>query len=174
MKKSLPLITEEELKEIFLPTEKLVEIALRDFDEQLALDMMDDSHDFASNSSAPKQKSNRKGYSKTLQDEELSEGVTYLHQKDTGLHSDIIVDCGRTYELYEHPLCLYIVRDNDVIPVDIVPNIDAKSSGIAEDIVYFIRYNHAALQAFADMEIDASDFYDIVSSFKGSMTGKDQ
>ena len=38
MKKNLPQITEEELKEIMLPTEKLIEIALNDFDEQLRLD----------------------------------------------------------------------------------------------------------------------------------------
>ncbi|MCR5241586.1 MAG: hypothetical protein K6D61_01760 [Prevotella sp.] len=38
MKKNLPLITEEELKEIMLPTEKLIEIAINDFDEQLRLD----------------------------------------------------------------------------------------------------------------------------------------
>ena len=38
MKKILPLITEEELKEIMLPTEQLIEIALNDFDEQLRID----------------------------------------------------------------------------------------------------------------------------------------
>ena len=38
IKKNLPLITEEELKEIMLPKEKLIEIALADFDEQLKLD----------------------------------------------------------------------------------------------------------------------------------------
>ncbi len=37
-KKRLPLITEEEFRRIFLPTEKLIEIALKDFDEQLRLD----------------------------------------------------------------------------------------------------------------------------------------
>ena len=37
-KKNLPIITEEELKEIMLPTEKLIEIALNDFDEQLKID----------------------------------------------------------------------------------------------------------------------------------------
>ena len=36
-KKNLPIITEEELKEIMLPTEKLIEIALNDFDEQLKM-----------------------------------------------------------------------------------------------------------------------------------------
>ena len=35
MIKELPLITEEELREIMLPNDKLVDIALNDFDEQL-------------------------------------------------------------------------------------------------------------------------------------------
>lgn len=36
----LPLITDEELAEIMLPTEKLIEITLNDFDEQLKIDEM--------------------------------------------------------------------------------------------------------------------------------------
>ena len=38
MIKSIPLITEEELMEIMLPTDELVEIAIKDFDEQLRID----------------------------------------------------------------------------------------------------------------------------------------
>jgi hypothetical protein len=38
MIKELPLITEEELREIMLPNDKLVEIALNDFDEQLKME----------------------------------------------------------------------------------------------------------------------------------------
>ena len=56
---------------------------------------------------------NKHLYAQTLQDEELTEGVTYLHQRDTGLPCDIIVDCGKTYEYYNHPLCLYIVNGNN-------------------------------------------------------------
>ena len=36
------MITDEELAEIMLPTEKLIEIALKDFDEQLMIDIMKD------------------------------------------------------------------------------------------------------------------------------------
>lgn len=39
-KDKLPLISDEELKEIMLPTDKLIEIALNDYDEQLRLDEM--------------------------------------------------------------------------------------------------------------------------------------
>ena len=44
LNKTLPLITEEEFKEIKLPTEQLIEIALNDFDEQLKLD---EEYDFS-------------------------------------------------------------------------------------------------------------------------------
>ena len=46
IKKNLPLITEDELKEIMLPTEKLIEVALKDFDEQLRID---EENGFSSN-----------------------------------------------------------------------------------------------------------------------------
>ncbi len=36
-------------------------------------------------------------YAKTRGDEELSEGVTYLPMRETGLSKDIIVDTGETY-----------------------------------------------------------------------------
>lgn len=38
IKGNLPLITEEELKEIRLSNERLIEIAINDFDEQLKMD----------------------------------------------------------------------------------------------------------------------------------------
>ena len=44
-KDKLPLISEKELKEIMLPTDKLIEIALNDFDEQLKLDQMKGYYD---------------------------------------------------------------------------------------------------------------------------------
>lgn len=45
-KRNLPQITEEELKEIRLSKERLIEIAINDFDEQLKLD---EENDFSSN-----------------------------------------------------------------------------------------------------------------------------
>ena len=62
-------------------------------------------------------------YASTLQNEELTEGVTYRYAKNTGLPFDIIVDCGRTYEYYGHPLCLYIVNGDNVMPINITKNI---------------------------------------------------
>ena len=43
MIKNLPLITEEELKEIMLPTDELAEIAIKDFDKQLKIDEPNDT-----------------------------------------------------------------------------------------------------------------------------------
>ena len=107
----------------------------------------------------------KEGFAVTLQDEELTEGVTYLHQKDTGLPCDIIVDCGKTYEYYNHPLCLYMVRENKVKPVviskDVTPSIETPN-----EIVEFIKDNYDVLCAFANMEIDGPDFYDIIESYK--------
>lgn len=42
MRKKLPLITEEELKEISVSTEELIEMAIRDFDEELEKDKLND------------------------------------------------------------------------------------------------------------------------------------
>lgn len=107
----------------------------------------------------------KNGYAKNLQDEELTEGVTYLHIEETGLPYDIIVDCGKTYEFYNHPLCLYIVNGNDVIPIDITEDINV-SSNCPPEIVMFIKDNYGALCAFANMEIDGPDFFDIIKDYK--------
>ena len=109
------------------------------------------------------------GYAKTLQDEELTEGVTYLHQRDTGLPCDIIVDCGKTYEYYNHPLCLYVVNGNNVYPVDIVKD-TTSSLEIPSEIIMFIKDNYDSLCAFANMEIDGPEFFDIIESYKNSHT----
>ena len=105
------------------------------------------------------------GYAKTLQDEELKEGVTYLHTEETGLPNDIIVDCGKTYEYFEHPLCLYIVKGNNVIPIDITEDV-SPSADCPIEIAMFIKDNYDVLLAFANMDIDGPDFFDIVKDYK--------
>lgn len=109
-------------------------------------------------------KNNSEGkYASTLQDEELTEGVTYLYAKNTGLPFDIIVDCGRTYEYCGHPLCLYIVNGDNVMPINITKNIK-HSSECPIEIAMFIQDNYNALCAFANMEIDGPDFFDIIKT----------
>jgi len=58
IKKNLPLITEEELKEIKLPTEKLIELAINDFDEQLKIDEENGFSDNYTTNSTEEQKIN--------------------------------------------------------------------------------------------------------------------
>jgi hypothetical protein len=109
-------------------------------------------------------------YASTLQNEELTEGVTYLYAKNTGLPFDIIVDCGRTYEYCGHPLCLYIVNGDNVIPINITKNIK-HSSECPIEIAMFIQDNYNALCAFANMEIDGPDFFDIIKDYKYKVDG---
>ena len=103
-------------------------------------------------------------------DEVLTEGVTYLYAKNTGLPFDIIVDCGRTYEYYGHPLCLYIVNGDNVMPINITKNIK-HSSECPIEIAMFIQDNYNALCAFANMEIDGPDFFDIIKDYKYKVDG---
>lgn len=106
-------------------------------------------------------------FSTTIRDEELSEGVTYLPTKTTGLSHDIIVDCGETYRVFNHDLCLYVVNGDDVYPVLIAEqptcplNIDVPS-----DIKLFILDNMDALIQLANMKIGGGDFFDILKSQK--------
>jgi hypothetical protein len=115
------------------------------------------------------EKGESKCYAKTLQDEELTEGVTYLHQRVTGLPCDIIVDCGKTYEYYNHPLCLYVVKGNNVYPVDIARSATSPFE-IPSEVLMFIEENYDSLCAFANMEIDGPDFFDIIESYKNRHT----
>ncbi len=91
-------------------------------------------------------------------------------QKNTGLPFDIIVDCGRTYEYCGHPLCLYIVNGDNVIPINITKNIK-HSSECPIEIAMFIQDNYNALCAFANMEIDGPDFFDIIKDYKYKVDG---
>ena len=106
-------------------------------------------------------------YAKTVNDEELKEGVTYLSKKDTGLSEDIIVDCGETYKIYNHKLCLYIVKNNEVYPVLISDNpISPTGAALPLDIERFIRDEVEVLVKFANMEIDGGDFFDAIKNWK--------
>lgn len=97
-------------------------------------------------------------------DEELTEGVTYLSKEQTNLSVDIIVDCGETYKWYRHPLCLFIVNGDSVIPVTI-SQVPKGPNGviIPPDVISFIKHNIKLLTDFANMVIDGPDFYDALS-----------
>jgi len=106
---------------------------------------------------------------KSLQDEELKEGVTYLSKKDTSLSKDIIVDRGETYKIYNHSLCLYIVNNNEAYPV-LISNTPTCPIGIdiPSDIETFIRNEVEVLTKFANMEIDGWEFFDAIRDYKNS------
>lgn len=100
-------------------------------------------------------------------DEELKEGVTYLSKKDTGLSEDIIVDCGETYKIYNHKLCLYIVKNSEVYPVSLSDNPTSPTgAALPLDIERFIRDEVDVLVKFANMEIDGGDFFDAIKNWK--------
>lgn len=114
----------------------------------------------------------KNNYAKTLQDEELKDGVTYLSTKDTGLSKDIIVDCGETYKVYHHNLCLYVVNGNEVYPVFISTNPTSPLEKVVPvDIISFIKDNLTTLIQFANMEIDGGDFFDAIEKYKNSKNG---
>jgi len=106
-------------------------------------------------------------YASKLDDEELSDGVTYLKTKDTGLSCDIIVDCGETYKLYNHPLCVYIVNGNDVEPVVVSSTpFSPKGKSVPTDVASFIQNCLSTLTGFANLKIDGGDFYDVIEGYK--------
>lgn len=111
---------------------------------------------------------NQSGYSSRITDVELTECVTYLHERETGLPCDVIVDTGESYKEYHHPLCLYVVEGEKVIPVDIVGDMEAVPDGVPSEILGFIRDNYDTLCLVADMEIDGYEFFDRLGEWAAS------
>ena len=56
---------------------------------------------------------------------------------------------------------MYVVNGNNVYPVDIVKD-DTLSLEIPSEIIKFIKDNYNSLCAFANMEIDGPEFFDII------------
>ena len=109
---------------------------------------------------------NAGNYAKTRGDEELSEGVTYLPMRETGLSKDIIVDTGETYIWCKHELCLYVVEGDNVYPVLISDNPTSHTGNeVPKDIATFIRDNIVILTQVADMEIDGGRFFDALEEY---------
>lgn len=109
--------------------------------------------------------SNKSIFASKITDEELSEGVTYLTKSDTGLPCDIIVDCGKTYEYYNHPLCLYVVQGEDVIPVLISKDTRNNNSFVSPEVLNFIKTNYKYLKMFANNRIGAPRFFERIEKY---------
>ena len=105
------------------------------------------------------------GYASRITDIELTECVTYLHSEETNLPCDIIVDTGETYKVFCHPLCLYVVEGEKVIPVDVVREIETVPDGVPPEIIVFIRDNYDTLCLVADMKIDGFGFFDRIEAW---------
>lgn len=117
------------------------------------------------------QKSNSKGrFATKLTDNELTDCVTYLWQKDTGLPCDIIVDCGKNYEFYNHPLCLYVVQGDSVKPILITKDSKKFEGSEPEEVVSFIKANYCYLRAFANNRIGASKFFEKIEEYKNTFS----
>lgn len=105
------------------------------------------------------------GYASRITDIELTECVTYLHSEETNLPCDIIVDTEETYKVFCHPLCLYVVEGEKVIPVDVVREIETVPDGVPAEIIGFIRDNYDTLCLVADMKIDGFGFFDRIEAW---------
>lgn len=109
----------------------------------------------------------KQNFSTSIFDEELTEGVTYIHTTSTLLSKDIIADCGKTYEVYNHALCIYVVYDNRVIPVTVSSSPVVMSNDVVfPDILDFVKANETLLKQFADMEIDEGYFFDALAEIR--------
>lgn len=96
---------------------------------------------------------------KKVYDDEFSEGVTFLSKKETKLPYDIFIDCGETYKYFNHPLCLYIINNDDVYPVILSENpYSPFNDKVPIEISDFIKANLDILVNVANMIIDEGDF----------------
>jgi hypothetical protein len=106
-------------------------------------------------------------FARSIDDEKLTECVTYLTREQTNLSKDIIVDTGATYKHYKYPLCLYVVNGDDVTPVTISsnPEVYGDRDHVSSDVIQFIIDNQTLLEQVADMTIDGWDFYDGIEEY---------
>ena len=93
-------------------------------------------------------------------DDELTEGVSFISGKSVGLPCDIIVDTGATYKYYNHPLCLFVINGDKVIPVTIQEQPLAKEGAMVPvEVISFIIDNLKILTDVANLKISGGEFY---------------
>jgi hypothetical protein len=99
-------------------------------------------------------------------DKELSFGVSYIPSYETNLPCDIIVDTSGVYRHYNHPLCLFVVDGENVIPVTIEEIPKAKGSyDIPISLSLFIVDNLEHLVSTANPMADTGDLYDAIENY---------
>jgi predicted nucleotidyltransferase len=106
-------------------------------------------------------------FARSIDDEKLTECVTYLTREQTNLSKDIIVDTGATYKHYKYPLCLYVVTGETVIPVTVSsnPKVYGDRDNVPSDVIQFIINNKTLLEDVANITIDSWDFYDGIEKY---------
>lgn len=108
-------------------------------------------------------------YATNRNSDELCDYVTYVRKRSTGLSKDIIVDCGENYKYYNHPLCVYVVEDDDisVYPITVSTTPQAPFGNNApSDIIAFIQNSVNILKGVADIEIGAGDFFNYLHEYR--------
>ena len=92
-----------------------------------------------------------------------------LSAKDIGLSKDIIVDSAETYKYFHHPLCIYVVDDDNVYPIVVSQTPDTPHGQKASpDIIMFVQHFANALKELADMNIDGGDFFCMIDQYKNN------
>lgn len=100
---------------------------------------------------------------------ELDEYVTYIEKDDSGLSKDIIVDCGENYKYYNHPLCIYVVEDDNmsVYPVTVSATPQAPfGNNVPPDITAFVQNSVNILKGVADVTISGGEFFDYLDTYQ--------
>jgi hypothetical protein len=136
-----------------LPTDKLVEIALNDFDEQLRSDEMKEIPEYK------------------LQDLDELYGYMWLKPDVTNINADIFVDDGEAYIRDNHVPLLYVRNGSgreitEFIPISIseLPTILDKDmvimidSNMIEQIIEFIKVNAKTLMTLANGKVNTEIF----------------
>lgn len=100
---------------------------------------------------------------KALSDIDELWGFLRMSEEYTGIATDIWVDDGKTFEMFEHPIYTVFQNGNEFIPIEIETenlkyNIEEKdlkiSKDVFNDVVDFIKLNRETLIKLAREEID--------------------
>lgn len=108
-------------------------------------------------------------YATNRNSDELCNYVTYVRKRSTGLSKDIIVDCGENYKYYNHPLCVYVVEDDDisVYPITVSTTPQAPfGNNVPPDITAFVQNSVNILKGVADVTISGGEFFDYLDTYQ--------
>jgi hypothetical protein len=81
---------------------------------------------------------------------------------------DIIIDTGEAYKYYKHPMCLYVVTGETVIPVTVSsnPKVYGDRDNVPSDVIQFIINNKTLLEDVANITIDSWDLFEGLEEYR--------